>query len=153
MDSHQPVNPLVVARQRELILDKVLQKEKEVLSIGTELSNVVNAPASNETERNDWFVKQDELEYKLVQKEDELNETIQGLNEATTFENKFDTLQIDNNNPEYLEVKARITAKENAHLENEKRLRILSEIEEKRKAAREQQKRHLQVSSWFVFSN
>lgn len=154
IDSQQPVNPLVVAKQREMALDKVLQKEKEIMNIGIELSNVVNAPTSNEADTNDWFVKQSELEYKLVQKEDELNETINGLNEATSFENKIETLQIDNNNPEYFAITARINAKENEHLENEKRLRQKNaEIEEKRKAARELQKRHLQVSHQLLSSN
>lgn len=146
IEQQQPINSVTIIKEREYIYDQILEKERETLEIGNELRNIVNAPMTqNELEQSEWLNKQTELEYKLVQKENELNDTITELSATTTPELET-KLQIDNNNPEMKAGLARLEAKKNEHAENERKIKQRNqEIEEKRKAAREQQKRHLQV--------
>lgn len=153
-EQQQPINSVTIVKKREKILDQVLQKEREALKIENELSSIMNATIKqSETEQSEWFDKQTELEYQLVQKENELNDTITELNATTTPELET-TIQNDTVNPEVKAIVARIEAKNNEHSENERRMKQrLQEIEEKRKAAREQQKRHLEVSFFFFFSS
>lgn len=147
IEQQQPINSVTIVKKREMILDQVLLKEREALKIENELSSIVNATITqSETEQAEWFEKQNELEYQLVQKENELNDTITELNATTTpeLETKIQ------NDPEVKAIVARIEAKVNEHSENERRMKQkLQEIEEKRKAAREQQKRHLEVSFFY----
>lgn len=142
-------NKKMSIKEQEKIIDQILQKEKEVLEIGNELYNVVSAPTTQEHDNSEWFNKQTELEYKMVQKEHELNDTITGLNATVTpdLENQLETLQIEPNNTEETEVLARINAKKNERSEVAKKLEnINKQIEAKRLETKEKQKRHLQVS-------
>ncbi|XP_031626737.1 ubiquitin carboxyl-terminal hydrolase 8 [Contarinia nasturtii] len=147
-NEQQRPNNLISIKEQEIIFDQILQKEKEVLKIGDELYNVVNVPiTSNDIDPSDWFNKQTELEYKMVQKENELNDTITGLSATTIpdFEGQLETLQINSNNPEESETLARINAKKNEHSENTRKLENISKkIESKISETREKQKRHLQ---------
>lgn len=147
MEHQEPNNPVAIVQECEMFYDQILEKEHETLKIGEELKNIVNTPnTQNETEQTEWFNKQRELEYKLVQKENELNDTITGLHAIETPELET-KLHVDNFNPEVKTIFARIEKKKNEHSENERRIRqTLQEVEEKRRAAREQEKRHLQVS-------
>lgn len=150
-EQQQPINSVTIVKKREMILDQVLQKEREALKIENELSSIVNATITqSETEQSEWYNKQTELEYELVQKENELNDTITELNAITTPELET-TIQNDTVNvPEVKAIVARIEAKTNEHSENERQIKQnLQELEKKRKAAREQQKRHLEVSFFF----
>ncbi|XP_055300839.1 ubiquitin carboxyl-terminal hydrolase 8 [Sitodiplosis mosellana] len=146
IEQQQPINSVSIVQEREKILDQILQKDREALRIGDELSNIVNAPIKqSEAEHDEWLTKQTELEYKLVQKENELNDTIMELSTITTpeLENK---LQFDTSNPDVKKIVARIEEKSNEHAEYERRMKQrFQEIEEKRRTAREQQKRHLQL--------
>lgn len=136
-NSQQPLNVVAVAREREMILDKVLKVEEEVLKIEDQLSTIANAPLTNET-----LNIQMELEYKLVQKESELDDIKTGLNDTI--------VQLDN--PEILDIAMRITFKELEHLKNEIKMKQKNaEIEEKLRQAREYKKRQLEVS--FMRSN
>lgn len=147
IDQQQPINLISVVQEREKLYDLVLQKERETLKIGEQLRNIVDAPnTQSETEQAEWFNKQTELEYKLVQTEEELNHTMTELNATATPEVEI-AIQTDITKPEVKALVARIEAKKNEHLQNEQRIKQkVQEIEEKRKTVREQQKRHLQVS-------
>lgn len=139
-------------KEQEFKIDQVLQKEQEVLNIGNELNNVLNATetTNDPNKKKEWFNKQTEIEYRLVQKENELNDTVMELEsvEQPGFENKLESLQIDaNKQQDVSQIIARIEAKQAERLEMERRRREHQQIlEEKRRPVREQQKRHLEVS-------
>lgn len=151
MDTRKPTSTVELVKEKEMRMDQVIRKEKEVLSIGTELSNILNVDVTNDPDKKkEWFNKQTELEYKLVQKENELNDTMMELEsvEPSGFENKLETLQIDaRKQPDMSEMLARIEAKQIEHSQMEKRrIENAQIIEERRRPYREQQKRHLEVS-------
>lgn len=155
-EQQKPINYVSIVKEQEMIIDQVLQKEQEALKIGDELSNIVNAPiAQNEDEQNEWFTKQTELEYKFIQKENELNDSIMDLNSTMLdFESKVESLQVRLHQPEVAEIMDRIKKKNNKHSEYDRKIKEMArKIEEKRKAHREKQKRFYQVSSRGFFSS
>lgn len=151
MNTQQPINPVALAREKEIMYDQILEKEKEVLTIGTELNRMMSSTnLPNESDPSEWFSKHTELEYKLYQKENELNDTVSELHSVSQQEldegMNLKTLQI-NQNPDFAAIKARIEAKERAHSQFEmKHKEIKQNIEAKSSTVKEQQKRYLEVS-------
>lgn len=141
-DIQQPLNPVALAYEKEKMYDQILAKDKEVLNIGNELTQVVSSTRiPSDADPTELYTKHNELEYKFIQKENELNDTI------TELQSDFETLQIDVKNPEVAAINARIDQKAKEHSQYEKkRTETKQQIEERMNAMREQQKRHLQVS-------
>lgn len=146
-ESQQPINPVSLVQEREKMLDQVLKKEMEVIELNNELRNVVNARIDpSEQDKSDWFKKQTDLEYKMVQKEAELNDTLEGLPD-----NDLDSLNIGAQDPDLYK---RFKEKQLAHLGNERKIKeVTTEIEEKRRATKEQEKRHFEVSNKHLVTN
>lgn len=148
IDAHQqPTNAVALAREKEIIFNQVLEKQKEVITIGDELSRVVSSTTPNEVDQTEWFNRQSELEYKFIQKENELNDTVSELHSVSQdIESKLSTIQIDQR-PEVDEIEARLQAKERERLQYEqKRLQAKQEIDAKLKVTQERHKRFLEVS-------
>lgn len=145
-----PIDPITLAREKEMIYDEALKKEKEVLTIGNELKRFVSTSSvPSDVDKTEWYHKQSELEYKFIQKENELNDTICELNSVDQLEveNQLGTLQIYKQNPEMTEINARLEAKRKEFSQNERAVKeTKQEVESKMNIIREQQKRHLQVS-------
>lgn len=144
----QPINKVSAALQQEKLYDEVLEKEKEALHLGKEYINTLNVPISpSGTDQAELFNKQTELEYKLIQKEHELNDTL------TVVEPELEPLEAipsDEQTPELFEISARIDAKREEHAKYKKmREQIDRKREELAPANREQHKRLLQVSYGF----
>lgn len=146
----QPIDPIALARMKETIYDEALKIEREVLTIGNELKRNVNTPAiPNDVDQAEWYNRQTELEYKFIQKESELNDTISELNSVDQHEmdNQMATLQIYKQNPEMIELNTRLEAKRKEFSQNERIvMETKQEVEAKLNVVRERQKRHLQVS-------
>lgn len=144
------INPLALAREKEMMYDEALKKEQEVLIIGDELKRFASTPTlPNDVDQTEWYHKQSELEYKFFQKENELNDTISELNSVNQheMENQMGTLQINKQNPEWAEIAARLETKRNAFSQNERKVAETKQaVEAKMNDIRERQKRHLQVS-------
>lgn len=145
-----PINPVALAREKEMMIDEVLKKEKEILTIGDQLKRFVSTSTiPNDVDQTEWYHKQRDLEYKFIQKEHELNDTISELNAVGQHEveNQMGTLQINTQTPEMAEIKARFDAKQKVLSQNERmRAEDKQAIEAKLNVVREGQKRHLQVS-------
>lgn len=141
----QPGNTISFALEQEKLYDHVLQKEKEALNVGKEYISTLNATISvGESDQTEHYNKQTELEYKFIQKENELNDTIM---EVEPDLQSLDALPSHEQNPEASEVLARIKAKREMHTQNKKELeKIGQKREELAPATKEQQKRHLQAS-------
>lgn len=146
----EPINPITLAREKEMMYDEALKKEQEVLTIGAELKRFASTPTlPNDADKTEWYHKQSELEYKFFQKENELNDTISELNSVNQheMENQMGTLQINKQSPEYAEITARVEAKRKEFTQNERKVaETKQEIAAKMNVVRERQKRHLQVS-------
>lgn len=144
-----PMNPIVLAREREMIYDQVLKKEAEILTIGDQLKRFASTSTiPNDVDQTEWFHQQSELEYKFIQKEHELNETINDLHSVDQeVENQMGTLQINKQTPEWTELSARLDAKQREVSQNESKVAETKKVvEAKMNVVRERQKRHLQVS-------
>lgn len=141
-NNQQPLNPVALAYEKEKMYDQILAKDKEVLNIGNELTQVVNSTIiPSDADPTELYNKHSELEYKYIQKENELNDTISEL------QSEFETLQIDIQNPEVAAITARIDQKAREHHQYEqKRTETKQQIDQRMNVVREQQKRHLQVS-------
>lgn len=147
-------NPVENARERELEIDIILEKEKELSNIVNEFRNEFTKQVNN-TDQTEWINKQTELEYKLIQKENELNDTIQRYDTVNQheFEDKFGTIQIEQT-PELATIKATIEAKERQISQYEqKRSETKPDLEEKIKLVKERQKRQLETVSLFLLIN
>lgn len=144
------INPIAFAREKEMMYDEALKKEREVLTIGDELKRFASTSTiPNDVDQTEWYHKQSELEYKFIQKENELNDTISELNSVNQHEveNQMGTLQINRQNPEWTEIAARLEAKQKELSQNERKVAETRQaVETKMNVVRERQKRHLQVS-------
>lgn len=143
-----PIDALELARQKEIMFDQAFKTEQEILTIGNELKRnfVSTTSIPNDVDKTEWFNKQSELEYKFIQKENELNDTINEIQSVDQHEldNQMGTLQIDKKDPELAEINARLETKrnklsQNKHIVNETK----QEVESKMNVVRERQKRHL----------
>lgn len=145
-----PIDPIALAREKELMYDQALEKEQEILSIGDELNRIASIPKSpNDVDITDWYHRQSVLEYKFIQKEHELNETISELNAVgqQEVENQMETLQISKQNPQFAEIAKRLDIKAREFSQNERKVAETKQVvESKMGVLRERQKRHLQVS-------
>lgn len=143
-----PINPIELAREKEMIYDQALKKEEEIFAIGNELKRFASTPTiPNDVDPSEWYHKQSELEYKFIQKEHELNETISELNavDQHEVENQMGTLQLNKQNPELAEIKARLDVKQMELSQNERKVAETKQVvEAKMNVFRERQKRHLQ---------
>lgn len=76
-----------IAKENEAILDQKLKKESEALNIGNELKNLLDAgKATIDFDiKKRILVKQGELQYKLYEKESELNDTVSWLRTLRVF--------------------------------------------------------------------
>lgn len=145
-----PINPIDLAREKEMIYDQALKKEQEILTIGNELKRYASTPTiPNDVDPSEWYHKQSELEYKFIQKEHELNETISELQavDQQEVENQMGTLQLNKQNPELAAITARLDVKQKELSQNERKVAETKQVvEAKMNVFRERQKRHLQVS-------
>lgn len=146
-----PIDPVVHARQKEIMYDQALKKEQEVLTIGNELKRTFARASSipNDIDKTKYFDMQRELEYKFIQTENELNDTISELHSVDQheLENQMGTMQIDRQNPEMAEITARIETKRKRLSQSENIVKeTKQDIEATMNVVRERQKRHLQVS-------
>lgn len=118
-----------ILKEVEKKMDQVIQKEDEMSLIGQQIMNV----PVNETEQAI------QLEYQLIQKDNELDDTMNELN--TTIQPEFESqlTNLRNSAPQNSEEQA-VTAGIIA-----KRQKVI-EMEHIRKIEREKQKRHLDVS-------
>lgn len=155
--SQQPINLVALAREKETMYDQILEKDNEVLTIGKELSRMLSSSKlPSESDQTEWFNKQTELEYKFIQKENELNDNISELQSVNQQESEegisLKTLQIDQN-PEVAAITARLEAKERVHSQFEQKFKeIKQNIDVRSLLLREKQKRHFEVSKIALFS-
>lgn len=135
------MNSVENIKVKENIVDQILEKGQEVLEMKNELISAFDASDANEDPLQ--YKKRVELEYKLMQKENELNDTVTELETQAIDPDEYDDTK---NEPEYKEAVARLQAKEMQH---SKMAKISQEnaqvLETKRRAATEHHKRHLQV--------
>lgn len=145
---NKPNNILAYAIEQENIYDDLLKKENEALTVGNEyISTLKTTITPSESDPTEHFNKQTELEYKLIQKENELNDTIMTVEPDLE---SLDEIPIGDQNPQTSEVLARIREKKKIHTQNKKAIeQVAQKREELGPAAKEQLKRHLQVSRYF----
>lgn len=149
-NSTAPMNPIALAREKEMIYDQALKMEREIFSIGDELKRYASTSTiPNDVDPSEWYHKHSELEYRFMQTEHELNETISELKavDQQEVENQMGTLQINKQNPELAEITARLDVKQKELSQNERKVAETKQVvEAKMNVFRERQKRHLQVS-------
>lgn len=145
MTAQHPNNIISMALKHEKFYDDVLKKEKEALNVGTEYIKTLNTTITpSESDQTEHFNKQTELEYKFIQKENELNDTITKI--ELNLES-LETIPSTEQNPEVTALLARVREKQGKHDAYQKQLeQIDRKREELGPATKEQQKRHLQVS-------
>lgn len=144
IDTQHQFDPIMVAREKDKLANQILEQEKEVLTISNELVNT----QTNNVDQPEWIEKQTELEYKFIQKENELNDTMSEFKSISQSElgDKMETLQIDQN-PEFAAINASIDAKVRQISQFEqKRSQTKQVLEAKRNVMNEHHKRHLEVS-------
>lgn len=146
------IEPMSYIKKKEMLVDDILAKDEEVLKISTELTNVMDASNSTNdpAKASELSRKQTELEYTLMQKENELNDTFIDLKDVNQWENDKEITMPSveaQKQPEFTAATARLQAKTMKHSEMEQKYKenaVL--IEMKRIQVKEQQKRHLEVS-------
>lgn len=139
------MNSVDLIKEKENIVDQLLEKDQEVLKISNELTNVLDASNTSvdPVKASELYKKQTELEYKLMQKENELNDTAIELETQAVDQGEYDDTQKEHG---YEEAFARLQAKEIQHSEMAKKAQENAQaLETKRRAAKEHNKRHLQV--------
>lgn len=136
--------------QKEMLVDDILAKDEEVLMISTELTNVLDASNSTDdpVKANELIRKQTELEYKLMQKENELNDTYIELTTVDQLETDKDvtipTISAQSQ-PEFTEATARLQAKTMKHTEMERKHQQNTLLIEAKRLAIKEQHKNLQV--------
>lgn len=145
------LEPMTFIKEKEMLVDDILAKDEEVLMISTELTNVLDA--SNRTDdpvkATELIRKQTELEYKLMQKENELNDTYIELKTVDQLESDEDVTMpavSTQSQPEFTEATARLQAKTMKHSEMERRHQQNALLIEAKRLAIKEQHKHLQVS-------
>lgn len=150
LHGRRSIEPMTYIKEKEMLVDDILAKDEEVLKISTELTNVLDASnATNDPAKaSELIKKQTELEYTLMQKENELNDTFNELKTVDQFEDDKDMPLVDaRRQPGYTEANARLLAKTRKHSEMEQKHKESALLlETKRMKLKEQQKIHLEVS-------
>lgn len=146
------IEPMSYIKEKEMLVDDILAKDEEVLKISNELTNVLDASTglNDPAKATELIRKQTELEYKLMQKENDLNDTFTELKTVDQIESDKDvavrTVEA-HSQPDFNEATARLQAKTMKHSEMERKYQEkVMLIEMKRMQVKEQQKRHFPVS-------
>lgn len=158
LHGRQTNEPMSYIKEKEMLVDDILAKDEEVWKISNELTNVLDASTgiNDPVKASKLIQKQRELEFKLMQKENDLNDTFTELNTVDQIESDKDvaaqTVEAQSQ-PEFIEATARLQAKTMKHSEMKRKYDdqvMLNEL--KRMQVQEQQKRHFPVSIYFIQS-
>lgn len=69
--------PEEIIKEKEQLIDRALQKEKEALKLEADLEQTMREePNEDETKRREWYEKQTELQYKIMQYDNERDDNV-----------------------------------------------------------------------------
>lgn len=71
-------SPEELIKEKEQLIDRAMQKEKEALKLEADLEQTIREEPSNvdDSKRREWYEKQTELQYKIMQYDNERDDNV-----------------------------------------------------------------------------